>query len=65
MRKTRDELDAPGGMERGWPRDKGTAVPDEEHDQDAELDGQLLDDDEEAALLSFGDLGEVDGYLCR
>jgi hypothetical protein len=44
--EARDELGAPGGAKRSGALDRGAAVADEVHDQDTELDGQLLDDDE-------------------
>lgn len=59
------KLDAPGGAEAGGAADEGAAVADEEHDEDTPLDGQLLDDDQRAALLLACNLREVDGHLRR
>ena len=57
------ELDAPRSAERSWAGDERTTVPDEEHDEDAPFDGELLDDDDGAAFVVSGDLGEVYGNL--
>lgn len=60
----RHELDSPGSAEGGRrARDELAAVANEVHDQNAELDGQLLDDDDAPSLVLFCNLGQVDGDL--
>ncbi|KAB8360698.1 hypothetical protein FH972_024435 [Carpinus fangiana] len=64
----RNPLNCPCDTERrraGAVADEAAAVADEEHDQNADLDGKLLNDDDGATLVLLGDLGQVDGDLRR
>lgn len=58
-----DELDAPCGAKGCGAGDEGAAIADEEHDEDAPFDGELLDHDDAPAFLLLGDFGQVDGHL--
>lgn len=60
---SRNELNPPSGSERRRSWNERAAVPDEEHDENAPLNGKLLDDDERTALLLFSYLCEVDRNL--
>lgn len=61
----RDELHTPGRPERRIASNERAAVADEVHDENAPLDGQLLDNDNGTALRVLRDLGKVHRYLRR
>lgn len=56
-------MNRPGGSEGVRSSNERTAITDEIHDQDAPLDGQLLDDDDSTTLRMLCNLGEVHRYL--
>jgi len=60
-----DGLQTPRQAEGGRALDERAAVGDEVHDQDAPLDGPLLDPDDAATGVLWRQFGEVDGCLGR
>jgi len=63
---SRDELNAPSRAERGTTlrrTDEGASVADEVHEENADFDSQLLNDNDTSAFVLFGDFGKVDGDL--
>ena len=46
-----------------WGANKRATISDEVHDENTKLDGKLLNDDDRATSILFGDLSEIHGHL--
>ena len=51
------------GARRVLCSDETAAITNKEHDQDAEFNGELLNNDDTATFVLLGDFGEIDGDL--